>query len=74
MKMVNLLGIYADMIFKPTRNTKPTHKYMGELFLMNGAKLWIWSYSLNKWSRLWKSFDHSELVILFRKSDIFNIK
>lgn len=59
--------------FKPTKRTKPTHKYMGELFLMCNSRIWIWSCELCKWMTMWKSFDHDELTLLFEYSNEFRI-
>ena len=58
----------------PKKISKPTHKYMGELFLLDGEKIFIWSWYQSKLARLWKSFNHDELILLFSYDDRFKIK
>lgn len=61
---------------KPRRNPKilnPTHNYMGNLFCLLENRIYIFSFMLNKWQTLWKSFDHDELVLLFNRSNRFRI-
>ncbi len=58
---------------RPNRHTRATHRYMGELFLLDGSSLWIWSFVLNKWHTLYKSFDHDEIVLLFKHNNKFEI-
>lgn len=48
--------------------------YIGDLFLLDGNKLWIWSFAQTKWSRLWKSFNHDEMVLLFRENRELELK
>lgn len=59
---------------KPKRQDKPTHKYMNEFFFMRGSSLWVWSFELCQWRTLWKSLNHNEIVLLFKKDKSFKVK
>ena len=53
----------------PKAIPKPTHKFMGELFLLDGEKLFIWNFTLVKWVRLRRSFANNEIILHLKRME-----